>query len=118
MLAPLPYQLNDAGSIQTAPPKAKESASGGDDNNTTPTLDGSSGGPSRPLDMLLIILRNIHGTFPPELGANACALLMGLCAPSQAQSQELAKVKEAAKGVLEGVAAGLVGGKAPGEEAD
>lgn len=102
LLAPLPYQLNDAGAIQTSPPKARQTTSPGKSGeDTTPTLDGASG-PSRPLDMVLIILRNVHGTFPPELGANACALLMS------AQSQQ---VKEAAKGVLEGVAAGLVGGK-------
>lgn len=47
---------------------------------------------SQPLDVLVAILKNTAGTFPPELGANVCTLLSSLGKGNQAEVEPV-KVK-------------------------
>jgi hypothetical protein len=65
------------------------------------------GGPSRALDAVLSAVKNRDGRLQPEVRANACALLgqlgrPGVLGPDRAP--ELARLKDAARPVLDAVA--------------
>lgn len=130
LLMSLPYRINENGAIQTssaapAPlPPLPAAPTHADSDRTMTTItavpssnESPSTSTSSPLDMLIVILRNTHNAFPPELAANACALLVGLATATATATTgtgegvgDLSKVKQATRGVLESIAAGLLGG--------
>jgi len=79
---------------------------------------------STPLDMLVVILRNVDGAFPPELRTNVCTLLTSLTVqkpssstPSPSGDEEvqsallamIERVKMATRGALESTFAASLG---------
>lgn len=115
LLSPLPYALTESGAIQTtAPPPAGQAQISAVPAAELP--DEKVVAPSNlrtwsPLDMLVAILRNVNGAFPPELGANVCTLLVGLTPSTTdaSQEKEFGKIRVATRSALESVAAGLSG---------
>jgi len=95
LLAPLPYHLTEAG-LAVAPATGPSGST-----RALPATQRTR--TSCPLDMLVVILNNPNGNFPPELGANTCTLLASL---TQGPADEVEKIKQAAKGALEKLAAG------------
>ncbi|KAG8899378.1 hypothetical protein FRB99_006760 [Tulasnella sp. 403] len=93
LLTPLPYRITEAG-------VAVQASAGNTGAKEATTASRSSA--SCPMDMLAVILRNPTGTFPPELGANACALLASL---SKGTPDEVEKMKTSTRGALENLVA-------------
>ncbi|KAG8998705.1 hypothetical protein FRB94_005966 [Tulasnella sp. JGI-2019a] len=116
LLAPLPYGLSESGAIlaSSAPSEGQAQITSAETSEDKTTMASPQSTPqtSSPMDMLVVILRNINGAFPPELGVNVCTLLASLTPPTKeatTQDKEFAKVKITSKGALESVAAGLSG---------
>lgn len=98
LLAPLPYRLTEGGTALAPPPAANGATISPDE--ITPVQR-----TSRPLDMLVVILRNVNANMPAELGVNVCTLLSSI---AKGPSRDVMEVKKSVSASLRALAGGSV----------